>query len=148
MALMGWIARQGLGDGERPAECLTSQALGGTPGANLLSARGGASASCCMQSPRGPERDGAGGTSYTTGVGPRARTVRAPLRKGIRRKDKEQERSVIDQTAGTRRWSLPAVVWSVASRHRSMASRRAAATASLRRAAPLAVPSTSRRTGG
>jgi len=43
--------------------------------------------------------------------------------------------------------SFSKVVLPVASRHRSMASRRAAATASLRRAAPLAMPAASLRTG-
>lgn len=49
---------------------------------------------------------------------------------------------------GTISLSFSAVVWPVARRHRSTARRRAAATASLRRAAPRTTPATRWRTGG
>ena len=118
------------------------------PEANLLSARGGASASCCMQSAgdwKGTER----AAQSTERVRPRGGGVRAPLRKA-----KNVGKGVVEnwawraQGAGTIRWSFSGVVCLVASRHRSTASRRAAATASLRRAAPRTTPSTSLRTGG
>ncbi len=51
-------------------------------------------------------------------------------------------------SAGTISLSFSGVVWPVASRHRSTASRRAAATAHFRRAAPRAIPATRARTGG
>lgn len=51
-------------------------------------------------------------------------------------------------SAGTTSLSFSAVVCPVASRQRSTARRRAAATAHFRRAAPRATPATSARTGG
>ncbi len=123
--------------------------LRAVPEANLLSARGGASASCCMQSAgdrKGTER----AAQSTERVRPRGVGVRAPLRKAENVGKGVAENWVGGgaQGVGTIRWSCSGVVCLVANRHRSTASLRAAATASLRRAAPRTTPSTSLRTGG
>jgi len=55
--------------------------------ANLLSARGGASASCSMQSPRELERDGAGGTIYLAGFYSQGATRARSTPKGVSGKE-------------------------------------------------------------
>ena len=100
------------------------------------------------------ERDGVQRHNLQSGLEPKAGSVRAytpkvctvPWRDSFRKSGARLTQA--GTSVGTMSFSFSGVVWPVARRHRSTASLRAAATASLRRAAPRATPATSAFTGG
>ena len=141
---------RGGGGNRRPVGVSRVPGLRGGPEANLLSARGGASASCCMQS-KATGKGRSGRHNLRNGVDPRSSACAHHSERRSRRKRQRAGKRLgrrWGQAVGTSRWSVSGVVCLVASRHRSTASLRAVATASLRRAAPLAPLSRSRRIGG
>lgn len=120
---------------------------------NLLSARvGAAHDAVCKVESEGTE---CSGTIYRTDCRPRGVPCALTLRKFIRgqsgcfrRKKGAVKSAQADTSTGTMSLSFSGVVRPVARRHKSTASLRAAATASLRRAAPRAIPATNAFTGG